>query len=51
MARAGKIPEFTGVSAPYEAPSSPELRIMTTDREIVDCVSELEEFVYANFNV
>jgi len=27
---AGKIPEFTGISAPYEAPLSPELVIDTT---------------------
>ncbi len=26
-ARAGEIPEFTGVSAPYEAPENPEIRI------------------------
>lgn len=26
-ARAGEIPEFTGISAPYEAPQSPELTI------------------------
>ena len=51
MARAGRIPEFTGVSAPYEAPSSAELRIITPDREIAECVSELEKFVSANFNV
>mgnify|MGYP001456163237 CR=1 FL=1 len=51
MARAGKIPEFTGISAPYEAPSSPELTITTPDRQITDCVRELEEFVVANFDV
>jgi len=28
-ARAGEIPEFTGISAPYEAPPSPELRVDT----------------------
>ena len=30
-AQAGEIPEFTGVSDPYEEPSSPELRIDTTE--------------------
>lgn len=30
-ARQGVIPEFTGVSAPYEAPESPTLRIDTRD--------------------
>lgn len=31
-ARAGQIPEFTGISAPYEEPSNPELTVHT-DRE------------------
>jgi adenylylsulfate kinase len=30
-AQTGEIPEFTGVSDPYEEPSSPELRIDTTE--------------------
>ena len=51
MARTGEIPEFTGISAPYEAPSEPELIVPTTDRKITDCVSELEEFVATNFSV
>ena len=29
---AGEIDEFTGVSAPYEEPLEPELRLETTDR-------------------
>ncbi|MFC0678832.1 sulfate adenylyltransferase subunit CysN [Lysobacter korlensis] len=29
-ARAGKIPNFTGISSPYEAPETPELRLDTT---------------------
>ena len=29
-ARAGEIKEFTGISAPYEAPDKPELRLDTT---------------------
>jgi len=32
-ARAGEIPEFTGVSDPYEEPVRPELRIDTTVHE------------------
>ena len=51
MARAGKIAQFTGVSAPYEAPTSSELTVTTSDREIADCVRELEEFVATNFDV
>ncbi|HOJ32752.1 MAG TPA: adenylyl-sulfate kinase [Candidatus Hydrogenedentes bacterium] len=34
-ARAGKIPEFTGVSAPYEPPENPEL-VLDTDLETVE---------------
>lgn len=43
-ARAGKIPEFTGVSAPYEAPLCPELRL-GADRTEAETVSELTGFV------
>jgi adenylylsulfate kinase len=32
-ARSGEIPEFTGVSDPYEEPADPELRIDTTEHE------------------
>jgi adenylylsulfate kinase len=32
-ARAGEIPEFTGVSDPYEEPAAPELRLDTTELE------------------
>ena len=32
-ARAGEIPEFTGISDPYEAPEAPELRLDTTELE------------------
>ena len=34
-ARAGEIPEFTGVSAPYEAPERPEI-VLHTERDDVD---------------
>ena len=29
-ARAGELPNFTGISSPYEAPVNPEIRIDTT---------------------
>jgi adenylylsulfate kinase len=32
-ARAGEIPEFTGVSDPYEPPLAPEVRVVTHDRD------------------
>src|SRR4029453_13184428 len=36
-ARAGLIPEFTGISSPYEVPRDATVAIDTTDREIADC--------------
>ena len=40
-ARAGEIADFTGISAPYEAPPSPALRLATGSRSVADCVAEL----------
>jgi bifunctional enzyme CysN/CysC len=33
-ARAGEIPDFTGISAPYEAPLSPELLLRPGDSDV-----------------
>lgn len=35
-ARAGQIPEFTGISAPYEEPLSPEIVVDTSQRNLED---------------
>jgi adenylylsulfate kinase len=40
-ARAGEIPEFTGVSAPYEAPERPELVLDTERQSAEKSVAEL----------
>ncbi len=40
-ARAGEIPEFSGVSAPYEPPESPELRLDTGQVDLVACVDAI----------
>lgn len=43
-ARRGEIPEFTGISSPYDEPESPDLRIDTTGRdesELVEAVLTL----------
>ena len=49
-ARAGEIPEFTGISAPYEEPESPELVVetagQTVEESVVVLVSYLEEKGY-----
>ena len=43
-ARAGEIPEFTGISAPYEEPDAPEL-VIDTAQSFDDCLAQLKEFV------
>jgi adenylylsulfate kinase len=40
-ARSGQVPDFTGVSAPYEPPREPELRIATGVRPLADCVGDV----------
>ncbi|GAA5181663.1 adenylyl-sulfate kinase [Niveibacterium umoris] len=44
-ARAGQIPEFTGVSSPYEPPSSPELVLDTTSVSLDDAMKQLRELL------
>lgn len=43
-ARAGEIPEFTGISAPYEEPDAPEL-VVDTSQPFEDCLAQLKAFV------
>jgi sulfate adenylyltransferase len=40
-ARRGEIPDFTGISSPYEEPADADLRIDTTGRTIEDCRDEV----------
>ena len=40
-ARAGLIPEFTGISSPYEAPENPELTVNSGTAELDDCVQQV----------
>ncbi len=42
-ARTGIIPEFTGISAPYEAPECPELVLDTSEKNVASCVTEIIE--------
>ena len=41
LARAGKIPEFTGISDPYEAPQDPELRVDTEGLDVDFCAQQV----------
>ncbi len=40
-ARAGEIPDFTGISSPYEEPADARLVVDTTGRSVSDCLAEV----------
>lgn len=44
-AREGIIKEFTGISAPYEAPENPELKIRTDQVSVEEAVQEIVRFL------
>lgn len=50
-ARAGEIAEFTGISAPYEAPQAPELALDTATLSIESAVDALVGYVRQRFGV
>ncbi|KAK6070876.1 adenylyl-sulfate kinase [Seiridium cupressi] len=44
-ARAGEIKEFTGISAPYEAPENAEIVIKTHEKSVEECVQQIVEWL------
>jgi len=44
-ARAGEIPDFTGISSPYEPPVAPDLIIDTEQIDVAAAVSQLVAFI------
>ena len=48
-ARAGEIRDFTGIDAPYEAPETPELRLVTDGREVEENLRELLRYIERQF--
>ena len=49
-ARAGVIPNFTGISAPYEAPENPEICLKTAGRSIDECAGEVINYLTEQMN-
>ncbi|MEZ4216360.1 MAG: adenylyl-sulfate kinase [Myxococcota bacterium] len=47
-ARKGEIPEFTGISAPYEEPLSPEVVLDTGAQSVDESVDQLVGYLRAN---
>jgi bifunctional enzyme CysN/CysC len=48
-ARRGEIEDFTGISAPYEPPVQPELRVDTMTHSIEECLAVLGDYVSRKF--
>ena len=48
-ARAGEIKDFTGISAPYEAPDAAELTVDTSDLSVADSVARVSAYVDRTF--
>lgn len=44
-ARSGEIKGFTGIDAPYEAPTSPELVLHTHERDIETCANQVIDYL------
>ena len=44
-ARAGVIKEFTGISAPYEAPEKPEIHLRTDKMDVDECIRAVMDYL------
>jgi adenylylsulfate kinase len=49
-ARAGEIKNMTGISAPYQAPTHPDLEIITDRQTIQESVAVIMQFLNKKFN-
>jgi adenylylsulfate kinase len=47
-ARAGEIKDFTGISAPYEAPENAEIHIRTDKVSVEEAVVQITEYLKSN---
>ena len=46
-ARAGELPDFSGISSPYEVPENPDIEIKTSSQSISECVHQIYNFAQA----
>lgn len=44
-ARAGEIPDFTGISSPFEAPESPDIHLHTDTEDLAESVAKVLSFI------
>lgn len=45
-ARKGEIPNFTGISSPFEAPLQPEITVHTDREDMETCVNKILDYTY-----
>ncbi len=48
-ARAGELPDFTGIDAPYEIPETPEVTLDISTQSATDCIDQLARYVETHF--
>ncbi len=46
-ALSGEIPDFTGISSPYEAPLNPEVTLKPHQQSVEQCVEKVLEYLYS----
>jgi adenylylsulfate kinase len=49
-ARAGEIKNMTGISAPYQVPTHPDLEVVTDEKTIQESVAIIMQFLNTKFN-
>ena len=49
-ARAGEIKNMTGISAPYQVPTHPDLEVVTDEKTIQESVAVIMQFLNTKFN-
>lgn len=47
-ARAGQIPQFTGIDSPYEPPTAPTLTIETNSHTVSECAQQIKDYLTQN---
>ena len=47
-ARSGEIPNFTGISAPYEEPRKPEIMVDTAEYSVEECANQIVQYLEDN---
>lgn len=50
-ARAGLLPNFTGIDSPYENPTNPEIVIDTIHHNIQQCVEHIVDYLKNNVSL